>query len=199
MQEADQKELAPLRAQVSKLEAKAQAVSIGTKEEYADAADLVAKLKETGRSIKDRKEAITRPLNEALKSARELFAPLEAQFANAEAIVKGKLLDFKRRADEQARREEAALAARVEKGTLRPETAERKISEVERVETTTHGKVGSVTIRKVRKVRIIDPLKIPREYLIVDEVAVRRDALAGKEISGAEVYEEEVVGSSRSI
>lgn len=199
MQEADQKELSVLKGQVSRLESRAQAIVVETNEDYAAAADVVASLKETGAKIKARKEAITKPLNEALRSARELFAPIEEQYAAAEAVVKQKLLAYKKKVDEEARRKEAALAARVEKGTMKPETAEKKIDAIQRVDTTTHGKVGSVQVRKVKKVRIVDAAKIPREYLVVDEVAVRRDALAGKEIPGAEVYEEEVISLSRSV
>src|SRR3990167_7974452 len=47
------------------------------------ATDILAKIKQMGKIIKDRKEKITRPLNDALKSARELFAPLESKCIQA--------------------------------------------------------------------------------------------------------------------
>jgi hypothetical protein len=191
------KELTVLKGAVSKLENQATSVTISTAEEYAGAADLIAKLKETGSLIKAKKESITKPLNEALKNARELFAPIETQFANAEAIVKTKILGYKQKIDAEAREADAKIAARVEKGTLKMETAERKLDEVERVETTTRGSVGEVQIRKIRKVRITDEAALPREYLIPDNVAIRRDALGGKTIPGVEVYEEEQVAAGR--
>jgi len=132
-------------------------------------------------------------LNEALRNARELFAPIEAQFASAEALVKGKLLDYKRKVDEEARQEEAAIAKKVEQGRLKIETAEKKMEQVERVETTTRGKVGEVQIRKIKKVRIIKEALIPREYLVIDMVLLRKDVLAGKVVAGAELYEDESV------
>jgi hypothetical protein len=46
-------------------------------------------------------------------------------------------------------------------------------------------------------VRIIDATKIPEKYWVIDEVALRKDALAigtlGEVIPGAEVYEKETV------
>lgn len=189
------KELAPLKAQVSKLENQANAVQIETQEDYANAADLVAKLKETGSTIKNKKESITKPLNEALRNARDLFAPIEKQFAAAESILKRKLLDYKRKVDEEARKKEEAVAKKVESGKMKLETAEKKMEAIERVETTTRGKVGQVQVKKIKKVRIVDEAMIPRNYLVPDMVAIRRDALSGSQIPGVEVYEEETIAA----
>ena len=191
----DTRELVPLKAQVTKFETQASAVTITNDEEYKGTVDLVSRLKETGSKIKNIKESITQPLNEALNNARALFKPIEMQFANAEAIVKTKLLDYKRRIDAEAREAEAKIAARVEKGTMRLDTAEKKLDSIERVDTTTRGKIGEVQVRKVRKVRIVDAAALPREYLIPDEVLIRKDALGGKQIAGVEVWEDEVIAA----
>ncbi len=190
------KDLVPLKTQVTKLETQAQVATITNQEEHEAAITLVGKLKETGSQIKKTKESITKPLNEALANARALFAPIEQQFASAEAIVKTKLLDYTRKKNEEARVQEDKIAARVEKGTLKIETAERKLDTIERVETTTRSETGhAVQIRKIKKVRIVDTASLPREYLIPDESLIRRDALAGKEIPGVEIYIEEVIAA----
>lgn len=192
----DTKELTVLKGQISKLENQAQSVTIETQDDYTGAVDLVSKLKEAGKAIKDKKETITKPLNEALKNARDLFRPIEEQFDSAEAIIKRKLLDYKKKVDEEARAKEAKIAADLESGKIKKiETAEKKMESIERVESTTRGKVGEVQIRKIKKVRITNEILIPREYLVPDQVAIRRDALAGKEIPGVEVYEEESIAA----
>ena len=193
--EIEQKELTILKGQVTKLEVQSQSVTIETQEQYAFTVDLVSKLKETGKLIKEKKESITKPLNEALRNARELFAPLEEQFAKAEIIVKTKLLDYKRQKDAEARAEESKIAARVERGTLTLPTAERKIDSIERVSNTTKGSIGEVQIRKVRKVRIEKPDLLPREYLVPNESLIRADALSGKSIPGVIVFEEEIIAA----
>lgn len=189
-------ELAPLQAQVSKLETQAENMAIETQDDHEAAITFIGKLKETGSQIKKTKDTITKPLNEALANARALFSPIEQHFASAEAIIKTKLLDYTRKKNEEARAQESKIAARVEKGTLTLETAEKKLDQVERVETTTRSESGySVQVRKVKKVRIIDATALPREYLIPDESLIRRDALAGKEIPGVETYIEEVIAA----
>jgi len=124
------KELTAIKGQVSKLENAANSLAIATQEDYTVAIDLVAQLKDRGSKIKILKESITKPANEILRNARAMFSPVEAQHANAEAIIKTKLLQYKSKVDAEARAEEAKIAARVEKGTMRLDTAEKKLDTI---------------------------------------------------------------------
>lgn len=186
--------LAPLKAQVSKLENKANEITITTAEENASATELKAKLNETKKQIKDRKEEITKPLNAALKSARDLFAPIEESFEKAERILAGKLIAYKQKVEADARLAEERIAARVEKGTLKLSTAERKIEEIEKVEKTTLTPYGQVQFRKIPQMRILDENLIPDEFWVVDMVALRRAVVnESRSVPGAEKYYEERV------
>lgn len=189
----EEKEIVVLKGQVSKFENQANEIQITTPEENESALNLKAKLKDLGNQIKTRKEAITKPLNQALKSARELFAPLEEKFENAENMVGRKLLDYKRKIDEEARKKEEAIAKRVEQGTLKIETAERKIDQIQRVDKTIKTDHGQVQFRKIKKMRIVDQNLIPEKYWVIDEVLLRKEVLAGVVVPGAEMYEEEIV------
>lgn len=189
----DQKEIVVLKGQVTKLDNQANELTITTPEQNAAAIELKAKLKDTAKQIKERKEAITKPLNDALKSARELFAPLEKQFEEADTIVGRKLLAYKQKVDAEARAKEEKIAERVEKGTLKIETAEKKIEQIQRTEKTVQTDHGKVQFRKIKKVRIIKAEEVPDQYWVLDQVAIRKDALMGVVIPGVEVYEEETV------
>lgn len=186
-------ELVVLKGQISKLENQANAIIIATPEENALAINLKAKLKEIGQTIKARKEEITKPLNVALKSARELFAPIEEQYETAENIVGKKLLAYKQKVEAEAREAEAKIAARVEKGTMKMETAEKKLEQIPTVQKTVKTSFGQVQFRKIKKVRITDLNLIPDTYWIIDEVKLRKDVLAGVVVPGAIMFEEEIV------
>jgi len=192
------KEIVALKGQVSKLVEQASEITIATAEDNAHATEIKAKLNETKKVIKARKEEITKPLNAALKSARDLFAPIESQYEEAESILATKLIGYKRKVEAETEAAAAKLAARVEKGTMKIETAERKIGELPTVQTTVQTEHGRVQFRKVKKMRVVDESKVPDEYWVVDMVALCRDALAtgfmGLVFGGAcEVYEEEIV------
>lgn len=204
-----------LKGQVTKLENLAIELTIATPEENAAATELKAKLKEIGKTLKDRKEEITAPLNAALKSARALFAPLEERYEQAETAVGKKLIAYKQRVEAEARAEEAKIAAKLEAERVKLEAeveagkitaekaeaklemkfqkAEEKIDNVAKIEKTTQTTHGKVQFRLLKKVRIVDEEAIPRAYLVVDTVKVRRDVLAGVIVPGAELYEEETV------
>ena len=192
----DQKEMTVYKSQISKLENQANELTIATPEENVAATELKAKLKEIGKKIKDRKEEITKPLNEALKSARQLFAPLEEQFENAETIVGRKLLAYKQKVDAEIRAKEEKIARDLEAGKIKNiETAEKKIEKLDekRIEKTVQTAHGQVQFRKIKKMRITNKDLIPEKYWIIDEVLLRREVLAGVQVPGAEMYEEETV------
>ncbi|MBI5732643.1 hypothetical protein HY967_01645, partial [Candidatus Jorgensenbacteria bacterium] len=94
MKEIETKELVAVKAQISRFENLANATIIESQEDYGKAVDIVSKLKELGSEVKSKKESVTKPLNEALRSARSLFAPIEEHLEKAESIVKVKILAY---------------------------------------------------------------------------------------------------------
>ena len=189
----NKKGLSLIKTQTSTLEKKINSIIIQDKDNYVDAITLLNRINEMGKVIKLKKELITKPLNESLRNARELFKPLEDQFLNAEKIIKKKILDYSQSVNKIAQEKEEKIAERMEKGIIKLETAEKKINEVDRINKTTQGSYGKVTIRQTRKVRIVNLSLIPREYFIPDMILIRNDALAGKNIAGVEVYLEDNV------
>jgi hypothetical protein len=187
------KEVEVYRSQLSDLEIKANELSITSPEENAIAIEFKARIDKTGKEIKAKKEAITKPINASLRMIRELFAPLEDMFNNADTIVGGKLLAYKKKVDDEIKKEEERLAARLEKGTMKQETVEKKMAELPKTQKTVDTSVGRVQFRKVKRVRITDLKLIPKQYWIIDEVKLRKDVLDGVQVPGAEVYEVETV------
>jgi len=196
MPKIETKELAVIKGQLSKAESKVNDIVIKSQEDYVQAIDVLGKMKELGKLIKNRKEAITKPMNEALKSARELFRPIEEQFESAQHTIEGKLLTYKRKVDDEARAKELDLAKKVEEGKITVESAAKKMDKVERVDATVQGNKGSTfQVRKVKDFEVIDRDLVPDEYWQLDMVSVRRDALAGKEIPGVRVFEKEIAAT----
>jgi len=192
----EQKELTVYKSQISKLDQQANELNITSPEENLVATELKAKLKEIGKKIKDRKEEITKPLNEALRSARQLFAPLEEQFESAETIVGNKLLAYKKKVDAEIRAKEEKIARDLEAGKIKNmETAERRMDALveKKIEKTTQTSYGQVQFRKVQKMRITDESLIPKKYWVIDQVLLRKDVLADIVVPGAEKFEEETV------
>lgn len=197
MQKIDTKELAPIKAKATKAFSFANELVIKTDDDESKAVAELSYINTTGDNIKEKKEAILRPLLDATAATRDLFRPLEENVSNAVKVIKQKLLEYHKAKEAKAAKETAAIAARVEKGTLKENTAVTKLNEIKKAEKNISTKEGSVTYKTVRKVRILDVAKIPDSYYDLNEVRVRKDALAGVAIPGVEVYEDKEINNIR--
>ena len=190
----DKKELTIPKQQASKALSAAQALAINDNEGLVAGTNLLGKIKAAQKLITAKKQAITKPINEALREVRSLFATLENNISEAEGIVKNKMLVYEEAVSAVAEAKEAKLAMRVEKGTMRFDTAQAKIETIERVGTT-RATNGGVQFR-VRKVAVVtDISKLPLEYLVPDMVKINQAIKAGKTIPGVTIEErKEVAG-----
>lgn len=195
MTQIKETDLVEYKSQATDLEKLASEYQIATADENAQAMEFKAKIKAALKSVTTKKEEATKPLNATLKAIRGWFAPIEDTLEKADGIMAKKLLTYKQKVEAEARAKEASIAKRVEKGTMRLDTAEKKLEEVgqTKVATTTATAAGNVQFRKIKKVRVVEPGKVPGIYWQLNEVLIRKDALAGVTIPGVEVYEEEIV------
>lgn len=136
-----------------------------------EAADRIQKIKQIGERITERKEEITKPMNEALKSARALFKPVETMIEQAESELKAQVLSWHQ--SEWLR------------GENTPNTIE--------------GSSGKVTVTGRKAVNIVDKKKLPKEYwILTPNVEMIEAALkAGTEVKGAELVENYSITSSK--
>lgn len=194
------KELEVVKSNTSKALAAANALAVTNDEELAKATDLLTSINRAGDMMKKLKDGIIKPMNEALKSVRAMFSPPEDEYEKAIMIVKQKMLIYHNAAEAKRRQEEARIAARVEKGTMKVETAARKIEDMPAIQTkiATGNGLGSAVFKEEKKVVIVDETLIPRQYLVPDMVLIRRAALAGVEIPGVKIEVVKNIANTRA-
>lgn len=193
--EVESKEVALVKSQSSKALATANGLAIENAENMVKATDVLSKMKTVAKMIKERKEAITKPLSEALNSARDLFRPIEANLADAERVVKTKMLAYGAEQDRIAEEERVRLAKRVEKGTMRPETAVAKMENIQNAPTAVQGKSGAMAFRTIKKYRVFNEGMLPREFMVPDMGRITEALKAGRAVPGAEIYEEKIISA----
>lgn len=192
MSQIEPKELSLVKTQSTKALQAAENLKIDSPESFTEALDMGKKIKQVGKMITDRKEEITKPLNESLKSIRALFKPIEENAQNAEYLIKGKMIEYNREQQAIADKERERLAAKVEKGTMKIETAVRKMDDIKAPEQTTRTETARATIKKVPKCRITDENLIPREYLVPDMTKIKNAVVTQRlTVPGVEFYEED--------
>lgn len=207
----DSKELAPVKARITKAEQFATALTVTDEKTQHSATVALSELNKIGDEVTRRKEEITKPLNAALKSTRELFKPLEDGVAVATRIIKSKLGAYHDAEEAKKAADAQKLADRVERGTMKAETAARKIEEIVPVAKSVTTDAGAVQYRKVpvatmtKRVDELTDAQIVSHaragYLIWDTVAVRKAALAtgqeGEVIAGVTVKIETQIANTR--
>ena len=176
------KEIVEVEKRVHPLQEAVSGITIKSPEDFTIAVELGGQLKTAQKFITTKKELLTKPLNEALKNARDMFRPFETSLENLEKMLKGKMLDFK--AEEDKKR--IALENRVEKGTMKQETATVKVQEMtQKTERSETGAKATETFRL--EYNVVDKSQIPLQFLVPDMVAIKQSFREGNPVAGVEV------------
>lgn len=134
------------------------------------------------------KTDITRPAMESLAKIKALFAPLETTLKEADQIVRKKVLAYTIAEQDRIEAQKAKIAARVEKGTMRSDTAVAKLGAVGEV-----AKTEGIRVQTRRQLEIVDEALIPREYLVPDRDAITKALFADLVVPGAKLVEKKIV------
>lgn len=193
-----------VKQQVAKANDVVSALKVTTPQEYEYAVEIGGKLKKVIKMVTDRKEEITKPMNEALKSARALFKPMEEMLDSAEMELKNKMLAFREEErkialqKEKERQEELAKAQEaLKKNEITPEQ-EREvrwaIPEVKEIEKTVKSSTGAkATEKTVTEYVVVDKTKIPVHFMEPDMVKIKASFKAGLPVEGVEERTKQVM------
>lgn len=196
-------EIQALSTQAMSLEERAQVLVITTEQDLIGATDALGFIARLKKSIEEKRTFFVKPLNEQVSRINQLFKGYAAPLERADGVIRGKVLGY-RQEQERIRREEedrlrklqekeqARLAKLAEKkGLPEPPPPPMPIT-VMAAPKTVSGSMGTVSAKKVWEFEIVDPMAIPREYLMVDESKIRAVVKAGvRNIPGVRVFEVE--------
>lgn len=187
------KELVPFVKKVSVLEVEVNSLEIKSPEDMKKATILLSNLNQYGDSVQEKKDKLTKPINESLKNIRDMFKPVEIYKGMIETL-RGKMSKYQTDETNRMRDEEAKIAARVGegKGKLKIETAVKKMNEIEKVDKEVATDAGLVQFREVKKFRVPDISKLAIEYHMVDEKKIAEAMKNGIELIGVEYYTEQI-------
>ncbi len=192
-------EVKVLEKEIVKFASRAVSINIIDAKSMAVATEDLSKLNKYADQLKKTKEGVTKPLNEALKAARAIFAPIENRLEDTIESIRASMIryqtDQKKWADEEA----AKIAARVGegKGKLKIDTAVKKMEAIDTPDKMVSTESGSVKFKTVSKFEVMDVTLLPTDYILANEVAIRKAMLAGIEVAGVRYYTEEIPYNSR--
>jgi hypothetical protein len=156
----------------------------------AEVAEKIKGIKTLGKLIRQEMEKYTKLAQEIINNARSRFLPFEKECDEAERALKSKATVYMTEQERIRKEKEDKIAKQLEDGKIKETTAIKKMEKVGDEKKTVATESGAkLTLKTVKEVVIVDREKIPHEYWVVDEVKVRKVALAGVAIPGVEVRE----------
>jgi len=164
-----------LQNEANPLIKKLSVMDITTKDEYDLAGERMANLKEVGSRAKAKMDEIIDPLKLSVKRVEELFKPFINTVKELETQTKAKMIDFIEKQEAAQRKLEADL----DSGKVKSIASYHKKASALTTES------ESVSIREIEALEIFDLAKIPREYMVPNEAAIRAALKEGKKVAGA--------------
>lgn len=143
---------------------------------YEKVGTALRALKTIAKEAGTQEKTITDPLTQAMNAARAHFKPFKDMVKEMEINVKAGMLAYVTTQNKKA----ATLAENFERG-------EGRITKLETLDRAIKQTVVTPTSTKLAKVwtlRVVDEKKIPRQYLVPDEQAIKEDLKAGKKVAG---------------
>lgn len=148
--------------------------------------DYLVKITQAEKKVIERERQILDPLNEAKKSIIDFFRPFREKLTSIKYQLKKEMGDYVVEINRKEIEKKAEIEKKVANGEINIDKAFEKINKFEE-------KKGAVITRTNRVIKITDQTKIPQKYWIIDEVLLRKDALAGIEIPGVKIVVEEII------
>lgn len=217
--------LAEIKKDALSITDKVNSLKIKNPEDMKSATDLLSMIVGRKKRIEELRVRYVKPLNEQVKMINNDFKGAILPLTELEGVVKGTMLDYRKKEAEkiekqrlkaeekerkkfEAQREKERIALEKEKEDMSKKEIKQAEAEIEKEEfefddddfkqqKSVHSDNGSVKIRKQWTFKVVEPSKVPKKYLIVDEKAIRKAVKDGeRSINGVEIFEEEIVGVS---
>lgn len=190
-----EKTLTPIKSRITKMITVVDTLIVKDEKTQAEATTILSGIKDVQKKIKLHKDARVKPINQSLKLIRADYKPLEEYCSEAENTVKQKMIEYHRIQETERIAKEEKLAKRVEKGTMKMETATKKLEEEPEVKTHIATDKGSATIRKVKMFKVVDIISLPIEFHLPDITAIRRKMSEGVEVAGVKYWTEDSISA----
>lgn len=193
-------QITPFQEKIKGMRAMVESTTVCSAEELAEVSDKIKSVKELGEKIKAEKEKFTAPAKAIIDEARTKYDPYIKECQNAELVLKQKAGKYMTDEAEAIKKQQDAIADKLEAGKIKTETAVKRMEKLPDAPKNITTENSGVQLRK-RKVAVIEnPELVPDEYWVIDDVRVRKDALARDKnglppIPGVVIKEETSVAS----
>lgn len=184
--EIDKKTEDQTKELVNETESSIIALKVTNSKELEVAKDLLSKVTESKRRLTETERSFLDPLNRSRNNIIAFFKPFKAKLSDLEIKIKNEMSGYIELLNKKEEAKKKEVEKKIAEGKLDMDMG---IKEIQKIEI----RREDVNYRINRKVEIEDVSKLPRKYLMPNEVLIRKDALAGVKIPGVKVVETKTI------
>ena len=196
-------EVKEISTETNRVVAAANAIIVADETGLQEATDILSWIAKAKKQVETKRRFFVKPLQEQVSSINNLFMDYKAPLDKADKTLRNKILTYRREQEHLRQEEEKRLHKLQEKEQKRLERQAQKKNAppppppvagpaVESQAKTIRSEMGSVSAREVWDFDIVDVDKIPKEFMIPNEKAIRAAVKAGiRSISGVRIFQRE--------
>ena len=171
---------------------RAESLTILTVETITEAVDLLSSLNRIKDEITTEKEKVTRPLLDALAEERAKWKPKEVKLDSLITKIPQAMTQYQTDLVSAQRLEQELIAKKLQNGKIKPQTAIKRMNDVEGVSNTIEATTGKISFKTVTKFKLVDHKALSPEYILLNEEKVREMLKNGQKLAGIEYWDEQV-------
>lgn len=160
-------------------------IAIESRSDFEVVSEALRAVVATRAEIEAERQRVVKPLRQALDSANDLFKRVDARHAEFETVARAELASY----HDRCRQEESRLLQLAATSETHSD-ALALVSEASPV-------AAGISTRRLRRWRLVDAVKVPDQFWLLDETKIGKAVRAGVEIPGIESYTETSVAVSK--
>lgn len=182
--------IAVYTTEVSEIERQALALEVKSDEDLSKLSDWTKQVKDVSKKVTIEKDEYVKPAKEIISKAKSVYDPFLELAKKVEKILKDKGTAYVIARNKAIEDQKGKIAGRAERGTIREETAVRKMEELPDQIKTAKGESSEFRVTMVDDVEIVDEALIPREYLDINMPRLRAAVCKARiEVPGAKLIQ----------
>jgi hypothetical protein len=154
-----------------------ESAKVTNEDELAGISNQIKQVRDAKKKLQELKEAFVGPAKQIIEEAKGKYDD-KIKFCDTVArqldeVAKTYMID-----QENIRKEEEAkIAEKLEQGKIKTETAVKRMEKLPEAPKTINTGASKLQLKKRKVAEITEPNLVPKEYWVIDEVRVRKDAL----------------------
>lgn len=179
--------LITIQKNVKPILSKGQSIKITDEPSLREANEILSLANTKLKEITALRKEDCAPYKQKINDIEVVYEPAEDALSALIKDIRGQMSAYQTEQLRIQQAEEEKIAAKAAKGTIRLDTAVRKMDEVEKPVAKVVGAAGSLRFRADKKLKIVNEKLIPRPFLVPNEALILEHLKAGTPVPGCEI------------